>query len=90
MRFSELWRTAENTSLLTTDQKIAGSSPAERARKSPVFAGLLALPQGSDRLMHTTCLPLMNLVPSTQVSRTAIISGNEEYGLLHALVSRRA
>ena len=42
-QFSRLRRTTENTSLLTTNQKVAGSSPAERAPKSPANAGISPL-----------------------------------------------
>src|SRR5215213_3044403 len=42
-RLSELLRTTGNTLLLTTNQKAAGSSPAERAPKSPANAGISPL-----------------------------------------------
>jgi hypothetical protein len=42
-RLSELRRTTENTSRLTTNQKVAGSSPAERAPESSANAGIASL-----------------------------------------------
>ena len=42
-RFSELWRTTNNVSILTKNQKVAGSSPAKRTCNPPLgFARSLA------------------------------------------------
>ena len=45
-RFSKLLQTTNNVSILTTNQKAAGSSPAERAPEDPVNTAFLSLRYG--------------------------------------------